>query len=1277
MDQQIQQSIYEAIDVVVEKKNSKLQFDRTIDCVITEVVNLTTGEYKVRYLDSIFSAFDLNNKNFKVGKLVQVLVPQNDMSQRKTILGAKDSKTTSTTDIILDNERVNLVGIPFNEIYSDKQANYLIQTEGNIYGSNQQEANKPFKSIFYPTDENGNKILPSNINCSAFKSYAKDQTHFLLSGEFLTNWARQIDNLTLDEPYQGVYGLEIIFKTTEGTFISYQMNLKDLFGDYLKYNMDYVPFNQLFEISGSDLESIEDIRLYSHSIKRKTDGKDLTDAQAQTTEQTLKSNWENNHIGEIFVRNISCQFAKLIDHSGYSLNLKPLRGIYQELSTQPLLVEAELKYNGAANNIDASAITYYWFERDVRVNLGSDLYNSIGGIGWKVVNQTGKQLEVYLNEEKDTSLISKTYKCVAVYAGIQLSNIITLYRTYSVQTEGNVYGEIIQQPQVDGTSDLIVKLYNIDASKTLTYTWFYEDPSGNIFTINDTGSILKNVITNNIISYRNYYCIVTAVTPSTEENGKDKHEDIITLMITLDNKPEEQEYEVIFKPSKEVFLYNTYGDLYADSLYSEPVISHSLGFEIKQNIGEYAFKWIFPNLNNSMIKEIVENENLEGTSSELSDRNITFKIRDRFDYSKTDNQIELQISRGNGEVQSHYFNLTFTKEGNSGTNGTSLFMRIGYAPGSHKALHAGNFVQFQADIFYNGKKVTEDFSFSASIPKDYREYNPLIKDYITTSGNIVTITVPSDIAWGNNFNAVIQIKASPNNKNVFTYNLLGLQGVPFTIDDGAIDLLPEGTFQVVYDSDGHSPSYPQTPFKLDNWSTIEVLGNGGLLLEEDNSLEPYEKYYGRDTYGAIKFLKDSSNELYYIHPIVFMTNAFSKELLNVWDGVSVQIDEEKGSILAPQIGAGLKDAQNKFTGVLMGQYIGDDASLSNKHGLYGFSGGVATFAFKDDGTAFIGAPNGGRIEFDGTKGIIQSGNFQSNASGMKIDLDDGSIEAHNFKLDSSALTVDSINNKFNFTIGSKDTGYFKVQGVDSNDDKKTLLNISNAENGGYYLQSINYSPNSSGMKIDLKDGSIDAKNFKIDSNGKATFSGDLDAAGGTFSGDLSAAGGTFSGTLSAASGSFKGTLSGADITGATGTFSGKLSVKEGSIGGWTINEGSLESGDALISSTQTVNVKGTYGSEGTLTVTAPFIQFDNNYIWSDSNKLRLVSDGTSSGISMVAEYGNIFISCGSDGEVTLRTVGGSLGERIIIQNGASSSSLLDLIQSEGGGSGGTAVAVFG
>ena len=51
--------------------------------------------------------------------------------------------------------------------------------------------------------------------------------------------------------------------------------------------------------------------------------------------------------------------------------------------------------------------------------------------------------------------------------------------------------------------------------------------------------------------------------------------------------------------------------------------------------------------------------------------------------------------------------------------------------------------------------------------------------------------------------------------------------------------------------------------------------------------------------------------------------------------------------------------------------------------------------------------------------------------------------------------------------------------------------------------------------------------------------------------------------------------------------------------------------------------------------------------------------------------------CGSNGDITLRTVGGEVGERITISNGSSSDSLLDLIKNNGGGSSGTAIAVFG
>ncbi|MDD7754111.1 MAG: hypothetical protein PUJ51_06340 [Clostridiales bacterium] len=56
-----------------------------------------------------------------------------------------------------------------------------------------------------------------------------------------------------------------------------------------------------------------------------------------------------------------------------------------------------------------------------------------------------------------------------------------------------------------------------------------------------------------------------------------------------------------------------------------------------------------------------------------------------------------------------------------------------------------------------------------------------------------------------------------------------------------------------------------------------------------------------------------------------------------------------------------------------------------------------TYAFKDDGTAFIGKSGKGRISFDGNEGIIESGSYTLN-EGMSINLTEGTINAHQFTL---------------------------------------------------------------------------------------------------------------------------------------------------------------------------------------------------------------------------------------------------------------------------------------
>lgn len=94
-------------------------------------------------------------------------------------------------------------------------------------------------------------------------------------------------------------------------------------------------------------------------------------------------------------------------------------------------------------------------------------------------------------------------------------------------------------------------------------------------------------------------------------------------------------------------------------------------------------------------------------------------------------------------------------------------------------------------------------------------------------------------------------------------------------------------------------------------------------------------------------------------PIYMSLNTYELESLNSWDGNSISIDEENCSILAPQIGAGKKDSQNTFTGVVMGteQTYGDN-SISEHTGLFGYASGVRSiFLNAEDGSATFGVSN--------------------------------------------------------------------------------------------------------------------------------------------------------------------------------------------------------------------------------------------------------------------------------------------------------------------------------
>jgi hypothetical protein len=92
-------------------------------------------------------------------------------------------------------------------------------------------------------------------------------------------------------------------------------------------------------------------------------------------------------------------------------------------------------------------------------------------------------------------------------------------------------------------------------------------------------------------------------------------------------------------------------------------------------------------------------------------------------------------------------------------------------------------------------------------------------------------------------------------------------------------------------------------------------------------------------------------------------------MLNAWDG-SFVIDEEAGTIMSTMVGAGKKNNDNTFSGVLMGDIASSGLDSGSGIGLYGFHEGAQSFNFNVDGTAFLGKAGHGRIHFNGNTGTI-------------------------------------------------------------------------------------------------------------------------------------------------------------------------------------------------------------------------------------------------------------------------------------------------------------------
>ena len=550
----------------------------------------------------------------------------------------------------------------------------------------------------------------------------------------------------------------------------------------------------------------------------------------------------------------------------------------------------------------------------------------------------------------------------------------------------------------------------------------------------------------------------------------------------------------------------------------------------------------------------IKDENGDHLRYEINDadRYFIYRIKDYYSQTFTRNTIECKVILMDGTILETDISFVFSSFGTSGTDYTLVVSPRTTKPAVDYNAEANVNLPLDLALYdYNNERL-KIYDTAANIgTEDFVPYLSSLRWLGPTAYNAVFTYLEGEKKFGVE-NIDISVRGDKGPNKGYYPGILEVT-VPYMVEevDKEVDLVTvypipyragdyyiEGASVVVYQSDGTNPGYYKNPFKIFRmdtneeittvkWSIVCYDEDGNLIdwgskkdpvlegfmpkLDSQNRLVPCHIYLEdnadgnkRESYPVVlcTLLKQNDegdweeDDVLWAQPIYCMKNRYASAMLNKWDG-SFQIDEENGTILSTMLGAGRKNNQNQFEGILMGDVGSASEDNASGVGLYGFHNGAQSFNFNIDGTAFIGKSGRGRIKFNGDTGSITSASYeQTKTAGTSIDLDDGSIilrgtaQDDNGNYSADIKTNEDDNSKTAQALISMDvkSPYFRIRSADQFTPNHYLFYVGK---DNYYLQTDNYTPTQfnfnettsnsqgKGIKLDLKNSRMDAYEFTL------------------------------------------------------------------------------------------------------------------------------------------------------------------------------------------------------
>lgn len=572
-----------------------------------------------------------------------------------------------------------------------------------------------------------------------------------------------------------------------------------------------------------------------------------------------------------------------------------------------------------------------------------------------------------------------------------------------------------------------------------------------------------------------------------------------------------------------------------------PELSFSLlnekGEQVDQNeIKPDNINWIFPNENDTLLTNYLMEEKqripqIDGTIIYPKTRIFSYGILDRYKSNRSNNDIQLRV-KYNGYTLTAKTNFSFTKQGFLGTNGTGVSLRIILKDKDDNPINElpyykerdnneikYNFEALEAQLYENGEKIiSNDLIYNWSILKSKDDFTNLK----ILNNNTKKIKVEySENPLNTSIVNIIKVSVVYNGTTVYATLPIITYWVESEYD---LKLVPNTGFQYVfYAEDGTRPQYdnkypftfiltetsPQTNNEEQDITNIQlydfsdsgynfrhsfnyyVEGNLEINNNDNNTctVTPYKTYDGSILNNCLICevnRKEKGDSLTLIArariPIHMMLNRYGHAALNGWDGNSIDIGNTSGdTILAPQVGAGQKNNQNQFTGILMGTVKNDNGNKQN--GLFGYSNGARIiFLDAETGNANFGLAGKGQIQITAEKGQITGGDYsQKNGTGLLIDLQKPEIKygSGKFSVSSSgALTAKDEGSIAGWNIGTDKLSKGTVgMSSDNSSESNIAFWAGNAKPSDAPF-SVNFKGDLKSTSIDIG-GSVHIRNGKI------------------------------------------------------------------------------------------------------------------------------------------------------------------------------------------------------